>query len=238
MDADNRRSVRRRMAANCVPLLLLSAAVVSPAKPAYVDRLNHAAATLREIMQAPDQAIPQELMDRSACIVIVPGVKKAGFFVSAKYGKGYVSCRRKAAPGWTAPASVTVEGGGFGFQIGASETDVVMLIMNQRGMQRLFTSQFTLGADASVAAGPVGRSASALTDAFMTAEVLSWSRTRGVFAGAALQGATLRQDVDDNQELYGKPLDNRDIIEKGVAVPKAARKLIALLDRYSSRRTT
>ena len=188
-------------------------------------------------MDTPDSAIPQELLDRSYCVVIVPGLKKAGFIVGARYGKGYVSCRKKSRVGWTAPATVRVEGGSFGFQIGASETDVVMLIMNERGMDRLFTNQFTLGGDASVAAGPLGRSVSAQTGAFLTAEILSWSRSRGVFAGVALTGATLRQDVSDNQELYGKPLENRQIIEGNVRVPKAAKRLLSLLNKYSSRQS-
>jgi lipid-binding SYLF domain-containing protein len=202
-----------------------------------VDRLQNAANVLREIMDTPDAAIPQTLLDRAYCIVIVPGLKKAGFIVAGKYGKGYVSCRHKNGIGWTAPGTVRVEGGSFGFQIGASETDVVMLVMGKGGMDRLLTTQFTLGADASVAAGPVGRSTSAKTGAFLTAEILSWSRTRGVFAGVALEGATLRQDVSDNEELYGKPLENREIIEGQHSTPKAARRLIALLNKYSGRKT-
>lgn len=205
------------------------------AAPEYVDRLKTAADVLKEIMGSPDSAIPQELLDKSYCLVVVPGLKKAGFIVAARYGKGYVSCRKKSLVGWTAPATVRVEGGSFGFQIGASETDVVMLIMNERGMDRLFTNQFTLGGDASVAAGPVGRSVSAQTGAFLTAEILSWSRSRGVFAGVALTGATLRQDVSDNRELYGKPLENREIIEGDLPVPKAAKELLSVLNRYSSR---
>jgi lipid-binding SYLF domain-containing protein len=217
--------------------LMLCAAAVASAAPEYVDRLNNAAEVLKEIMDMPDSAIPQDLLNRSYCVVIVPGLKKAGFIVGAQYGKGYVTCRRKNGVGWTAPATVRIEGGSFGFQIGASETDVVMLIMNKRGMDRLFTNQFTLGGDASVAAGPVGRTATAQTGAFLTAEILSWSRSRGVFAGIALTGATLRQDVDDNEELYGKPLENREIIEGNVKTPKAADRLLSLLDKYSSRQT-
>jgi lipid-binding SYLF domain-containing protein len=217
-------------------LLLLTAAVtlVSGA-PEYVDRLNDAASVFREIMMTPDNAIPQGLLDRASCIVVVPGLKKVGFLVGAKYGKGYISCRKKNGIGWTAPGTIRVEGGSFGFQIGASETDVVMLVMNSGGKDKLLSSQFTLGAGASVAAGPVGRSTSAQTDALMTAQILSWSRSRGVFAGVSLQGATLRQDLDDNRELYRKPMDNRQIIEQQPAVPKAAKAFIALLDKYSGR---
>jgi SH3 domain-containing YSC84-like protein 1 len=219
-------------------MTLLMAIGLSPllAKPEYVERLHNAASTLQEIMATPDQAIPQELLDKAYCVVIVPGLKKAGFIVGAKYGKGYVSCRKKSGVGWGPPATVRIEGGSFGFQIGASETDVVMLVMNQSGMDHLLGSEFTLGAGASIAAGPVGRSVTAQTSAFMAAEILSWSRTHGVFAGVSLQGATLRQDVDDNRELYGQPYDNRQILEYGVRMPKAARRFISLLDKYSLRR--
>ena len=210
---------------------------VAFAAPDYVDRLADATSTLQEIMNTPDQAIPQELLDKSACVAVVPGVKKAAFIVGAKYGKGYFSCRNKQGPGWTAPGTVRIEGGSFGFQIGGSETDVVLLVMNQGGVDRLLSSKFTLGADASVAAGPVGRSAHAATDALLTAQILSWSRSRGIFAGISLQGATLRQDLDDNRELYGRRLTNRQIIEGHVTVPAPASRFISLLDKYSSRRT-
>lgn len=205
-------------------------------QPQYVERLQKAATVLREIMNTPDQAIPQDLLDKAQCIVIVPGLKKGAFIVGAKYGKGYVSCRKKGGAGWTAPATVRIEGGSFGFQIGGSETDVVLLVMNQSGADRLLSSKFTLGGDASVAAGPVGRTTSAETDVRMTAEILSWSRSRGVFAGVSLQGATLRQDLDDNKELYGKSITNREIIENDPPVPDAAKDLISTLNKYSARK--
>lgn len=208
------------------------------AAPDYVERLDQATTTLREIMNAPDQAIPQDLLDRAACIVVVPGVKKAAFIVGARYGKGYMSCRKSRGPGWTAPGTVRIEGGSFGFQIGGSETDIVLLVMNEGGVDRLLSSQFTLGADASVAAGPVGRTVHAATDALLTAQILSWSRSRGVFAGVALQGATLRQDLDDNKELYGRSLTNREIIQGNVRVPAPAKRFVAMLNKYSSRRTS
>lgn len=201
----------------------------------HEERLSDAAAVLQEIMETPDQAIPQELLDRAHCAVIVPGLKRAAFIVGARYGKGYVSCRKKSRVGWTAPGTVRIEGGSFGLQIGGSETDVILLIMNKRGMDRLFSSQFTLGAGASVAAGPVGRSTKVATDALLTAEILSWSRSRGVFAGVSLQGATLRQDVSDNRELYGRTLENREIIQKELPAPKDGDKLISLLNKYSGR---
>ena len=200
-------------------------------------RLEDAAVVFSEIMGTPDKGIPQELLDKSHCVVIVPGLKKGAFIIGAKYGKGFVSCRKAGGTGWTAPATVRVEGGSIGLQIGGAETDVVMLVMNERGMQKLMSSKFTLGGEGEVAAGPVGRNASAQTDAKLQAEILSWSRSRGVFAGISLQGATLREDLEDNQELYGKAYENREILGGKVATPAAASKLISLLDKYSARKT-
>jgi len=200
-----------------------------------LDRLNEAAAVLTEVMDAPDKGIPQDLMEDAHCIVIVPGLKKGAFIVGAKFGKGFVSCRGKDNRKWSAPAAVRVEGGSVGFQIGGSETDVILLVMNDRGADRLLSSQFTLGGEGEVAAGPVGRSATAQTDAKFRAEILSWSRSRGVFAGVSLQGATLREDEEANQALYGKKLTNREIVESAVAPPPAAEHLLALLNRYSPR---
>jgi lipid-binding SYLF domain-containing protein len=201
------------------------------------ERLQAAADSLKEVMDVPDKSIPQDLLSRAQCIVIVPGLKKGAFIVGAKYGKGFVSCRRSGGVGWSAPGSIRVEGGSFGFQIGGSETDVFMLVMNEKGMDRLLSTKFTLGGDASVAAGPVGRSAQAETDAALTAEILTWSRQRGLFAGISLSGATLREDEDWNRDLYGKKITNRDIIMKGgVAAPKAAAPLMTELNRYSSRK--
>jgi SH3 domain-containing YSC84-like protein 1 len=203
-----------------------------------VKRLNDAAEVFSEIMAAPDKGIPQDLLENAHCIVIVPALKTAAFFFGAKYGKGYLSCRSKNRDGWSAPATVRIEGGSVGFQIGGSETDLIMLVMNARGADKLLSSKFTLGAEGSVAAGPVGRTATAQTDAQMHADILSWSRSQGLFAGLALEGATLRQDLDDNATLYGRKLENRQIVTTGVRVPRAAVKLIALLDRYSRRERT
>lgn len=199
-------------------------------------RLQSAAEAFKEVMGIPDKAIPQELLEKAECIVIIPDLKKGAFIVGGKYGKGFVSCRKKDGVGWSAPGSVRIEGGSVGFQIGASEMDVFMLVMNDRGMERLLGDKFTLGADATVAAGPVGRVAQAETDARMTAEILAWSRARGLFAGVALNGATLRQDDDWNEELYGKPLRNREIVEGTIAPPRSAAPLLRELDRYSSRK--
>lgn len=199
-----------------------------------IQRLDEAAAVFSEAMATPDKGIPQELLENAHCIVLVPDLKTAAFIFGGKYGKGYLSCRNSGM-GWSAPGTVRIEGGSFGLQIGGSSTDLIMLVMNERGANKLLSSKFTLGAEGSVAAGPVGRTATAQTDAQMHAEILSWSRSQGVFAGIALQGATLRQDLDDNAILYGKKLENRDIVVKGVRAPQAAAKLISLLNKYSAR---
>jgi lipid-binding SYLF domain-containing protein len=198
-------------------------------------RLNEAAAVFSEVMATPDKGIPQEMLENAHCIVIVPALKTAAFVFGGKYGKGYLSCRNKSGSGWSAPGTVRIEGGSVGFQIGGSETDLIMLVMNERGAEKLLSSKFTLGAEGSVAAGPVGRTATAQTDAQMHAEILSWSRSQGLFAGLALEGATLRQDLDDNTRLYGRRLDNRAIVTSGVHAPGSAAKLLGLLNRYSAR---
>jgi lipid-binding SYLF domain-containing protein len=214
-------------------LLALAPLMAKDNEPAK--RLEEAAAVFSEITGAPDSGIPQDLLEKAHCIVIVPELKTGAFVFGGKYGKGYLLCRNKAGKSWSAPATVRIEGGSFGFQIGGSTTDVIMLVMTERGADKLLSSQFTLGAEGSVAAGPVGRTATAQTDAQMHADILSWSRSQGLFAGIALEGATLRQDLDDNATLYGKKLENREIVTKGVRAPKAAAKLIGLLNRYSRR---
>jgi SH3 domain-containing YSC84-like protein 1 len=198
-------------------------------------RLDETAAVFSEVMATPDKGIPQEMLENAHCIVIVPGLKTGAFIFGGKYGKGYLSCRNKSGPGWSAPGTVRIEGGSVGFQIGGSATDLIMLVMNERGADKLLSSKFTLGAEGSVAGGPVGRTATAQTDAQMHAEILSWSRSQGLFAGLALEGATLRQDLDDNATLYGKKLENREIVTSGVRAPKAAAKLLGLLNKYSAR---
>ena len=219
-------------------VIVAALAVVAPllAKDSEpVKRLNEGAAVFSEIMAAPDKGIPHDLLQKAHCIVIVPGLKTAAFIFGGKYGKGYLFCRNKSGPGWSAPGTVRIEGGSVGFQIGGSETDLIMLVLSERGADKLLSSKFTLGAEGSVAGGPVGRTATAQTDAQMKAEILSWSRSQGLFAGLALEGATLRQDLDDNATLYGKKLENRVIVTTGVRAPKAAAKLIGLLNKYSAR---
>ena len=209
---------------------------VSPKDRQNVDkRLDEASVVFSEIIKAPDRGIPHDLLEQAHCAVIVPGVKKGAFIIGATYGKGFIACRGKDNRGWSAPAAIRLEGGSFGFQIGGSETDVVMLVMNDRGADRLLQSQFTLGGEGEIAAGPVGRSATAQTDAKFTAEILSWSRSRGIFAGIALKGATLRQDLDDNEAMYHKRLETRDIVKARIAPTPSGRKLIAALGRSSPR---
>jgi lipid-binding SYLF domain-containing protein len=218
-------------------LIMVAVLAVAPllaADKESVKRLEESAAVFSEVMAAPDKGIPQEMLENAHCIVIVPGLKTAAFVFGGKYGKGYLSCRNKGASGWSAPATVRIEGGSVGFQIGGSQTDLIMLVMNERGADKLLSSKFTLGAEGSVAAGPVGRTATAQTDAQMHAEILSWSRSQGLFAGLALEGATLRQDQDDNVKLYGRRLQNREIVTSGIAAPKAAARLINLLNKYSA----
>jgi len=195
-----------------------------------VRRLNEAAVVFSEVMATPDKGIPEDLLANARCIVIVPSLKTAAFVVGAKYGKGYVSCRHDG--GWSAPGAVRIEGGSVGFQIGGSMTDVIMLVMNEGGENKLLSDKFTLGGEASAAAGPVGRTATAQTDLQMHAEILSWSRSQGLFAGVALEGATLRQDLDDNAEIYGSKLSNREILTTAVATPRSAARLIAELNEH------
>jgi lipid-binding SYLF domain-containing protein len=228
-----RRHMKNVMIATTVATTLaLTPLLAADREP--VNRLGEAAAVFSEVMAAPDKGIPQELLEKSHCIVIVPDLKTAAFVVGGKYGKGYLSCRKSGA-GWSAPGTVRIEGGSVGFQIGGSTTDLIMLVMSERGAQKLLESKFTLGAEGSVAAGPVGRTATAQTDAQLHADILSWSRSQGLFAGLALEGATLRQDLDDNATLYGKKLENKDIVTKGVRAPKAAARLLGLLNKYSSK---
>jgi lipid-binding SYLF domain-containing protein len=215
----------------------LASLVIATATPTFADtpseRLQNTTTVLQEIMSAPDHSIPRDLLEQAHCIVIIPGAKSGAFVVGGKYGRGYAMCRSPRGVGWGAPASVRMEGGSFGFQIGGAETDVVLLVMNERGMDKLLESKFTLGGAAEVAAGPVGRSGTAQTDAKMAAKILSYSRSRGVFAGVSLQGATLRQDLDENKRLYGRKYFNQTILQGRVTAPPAASKLISLLNRYS-----
>jgi lipid-binding SYLF domain-containing protein len=212
----------------CTPLLA--------AEEKTDERLNNAATLFNEVMGTRDRTIPQGLLDRSYCVVVVPGLKKAAVLVGGKYGRGYAVCRSANGQGWGPPAAIRVEGGSFGAQVGFASSDVVLLIMNSGGMRRLTKSKFTIGAEATAAAGPVGRDASAQTDGFVTAEILSWSRSRGLFGGVSLDGATLRSDVDENQAIYGQRWTSKDILTSGAKPIAAADKLLEVLSKYSPRR--
>jgi SH3 domain-containing YSC84-like protein 1 len=196
------------------------------------DRLRNCGLVLKEILNVPDN-IPQGLLDKADCVVVFPSVVKAAFIVGGSYGRGAMSCRKGEdfrGP-WGAPTMMALEGGSFGLQIGGQATDFVLLVMNESGARGILASKVKLGGDASVAAGPVGRDASADTDASLRSEILSYSRARGLFAGVSLEGSTIRPENGDNQRIYGKKIPARDIVLSGtVAVPRAARQLISTLD--------
>lgn len=215
-------------------LALAVSAMAFPAEKVDVTaRIDEAGKVFTEINTAQDKGIPSELLERAQCIGIIPGMKRAGFIVGGNYGKGVLVCRNPTTRGWSAPATVRVEGGSIGLQIGAGETDVVFVVMNRRGMDKLMEDKFTIGGDVSAMGGPVGRSATANTDAFMRAEILSYSRARGVFAGITLNGSTLRPDKDDNRLLYGSDVTQREILSGKVHHPAAAASLYAALDRFA-----
>jgi len=200
------------------------------------DRLDASADALTDMMRAADKGIPQDLINKAKCVVVIPGMKKAGFIFGAKYGRGFAVCRDHGGVGWSAPASMRVEGGSVGFQIGLSETDVVLLVMNDGGMKHLLSDKFTLGGEATATAGPVGRDLAAETDAMMNAEMLSYSRAQGLFAGISLEGATLRPDGDSNRELYGRDVTNREILTGDFKTPVVAERFERALNRDSAQR--
>lgn len=211
--------------------VFLSLVMATVVFAADAERLKDAELVLTEMAGTGDSGIPTSLIAKARCMLIVPSLKKVAFGVGGQYGRGYLSCRQDAG-GWSGPAGIRVEGGSFGLQIGGSATDVIMLVMNQRGVDKILSNEFKVGADAAVAAGPVGREASAQTDITMRAEMLAWSRSRGVFAGIALQGSTMRQDSGENKELYGKDVTNREIVTGKVAPPKAAESFVKALAKY------
>src|ERR1700677_2394588 len=198
-------------------------------------RLEECGIVMQEVLNIPDN-IPHDLLEKAECVIVVPSVKKLAFGVGASYGRGAMVCRtgEHFRGPWGAPAMYALEGGSIGFQIGGQATDLVLLIMNERGASSILSSKVKLGADASIAAGPVGRDASADTDAYLRSEVLSYSRSRGLFAGISLEGSTLRPDNDANERVYGKKLEAESIVFKGaVAVPPPAQKLVAYLNQKS-----
>jgi lipid-binding SYLF domain-containing protein len=217
--------------AMCVCTLLIATPLVAqPSGHATDARIAEAAAVLQELFGAPDRGIPKDLITSARCAIIVPSYVKAGFIVGANYGRGFAACRK--GNGWTAPAGVRLEGGTFGLQAGASASDIVMLVMSEDGMEGLLSTRFRLGGEASVAAGPVGRDTRAETDPSFKAGILSWSRSRGLFAGLAIGGATLREDGEANLDLYGRTISNRRILSGEVPWPASAKRFLEVLARH------
>ena len=202
------------------------------------DRVVRSAIVLKEIMEASDKGVPKDLLDKCACVAIIPGMKRAAFIFGARYGKGLVSCRTEGGEGpWSAPSMLLLEGGSFGLQIGAQSVDLILVVKNMSGMRSLLKSKFTMGGDVSVAAGPVGRTLAAETDAWMSAEMLAYSRSRGLFGGLTVKGGVLRPDRDANHILYGKEMDPKDILlYKADSVPKDAKIFMDELSRISPER--
>lgn len=196
------------------------------------DRLQAATEALTAMAQAGDKGIPENLLKKAECVVVIPNLKKGGFIVGGEYGKGFFSCKESGS--WSAPGSLRISGGKFGLLAGGAETDVLMLVMNQTGMQHLLSSKFQMGGEASAAAGPVGRESSAMTDAAMHAEILTYSRSKGVFGGLDLGGAAVTEDKDSNKELYETGVTNKDLLNSHPTVPPAAKTFVNTLERLSS----
>ena len=211
---------------------------IGQAQSKEADRLKSSATVLNEIMATPDKSIPEDLLTKCACVAVIPSMKKGGFIFGGRYGRGAVSCRKNGGTGeWGPPSMIKLTGGSFGLLAGGAAVDVVMLVMNLDGINSLIKNQFTLGGDASVAAGPVGRASSAETDAYMKAKILSYSRSQGVFVGLELNGAVMKQDRDANQVLYGKVVGAKDLLfDATEPVPKDAQDFIQTLNKYSPAR--
>src|ERR1700680_1322286 len=227
-----KKPVTHLMSMLLVVLPILSSLAFAADSEKDEDRLRNGGTVLKEILDVPDN-IPQDLLDKADCVVVFPSVLKAAFIVGGSYGRGAMSCRsgEDFKGRWGAPTMMALEGGSFGFQIGGQATDFVLLVMNERGARGILASKVKLGADASVAAGPVGRDASADTDATLRAEILSYSRARGLFAGVSLEGSTIRPDNGDNRHVYGREIPAKEIVLSGkVSVPPAARQMISTLD--------
>ena len=215
------------------PVLFLAAAQIAAASDRADDvaRTQKAAQVLKEVMDAPDKGIPHDLLETAKCIAIVPGDKKLAFIFGGSYGRGVATCR--TGHGWSAPMFIAIDGGSVGYQIGGSSTDIILLFMNDRALHSLLSDKFKLGADASVAAGPVGRDAAASTDLKLNAEILSYSRTKGVFAGVSLDGAVVQVDKSGDQALYGDNVDTHGILDGEVRIPASARNLMHVLHSHT-----
>jgi lipid-binding SYLF domain-containing protein len=232
--------VKKALICACMAILVLATASRGDDKEKDEDRLTNCGTVLKEILDVPDN-IPQDLLDKADCVVVFPSVLKAAFVVGGSYGRGAMTCRRgdNFNGPWGAPSMMALEGGSFGFQIGGEATDFVLLVMNDRGANGILSSKVKLGGDASVAAGPVGRSASAETDASMRAEILSYSRARGIFAGISLEGSTVRPDGDANKRIYGEKLGAKEIvIGDATPIPPAAHSMIAVLNERTPKHRT
>jgi SH3 domain-containing YSC84-like protein 1 len=218
--------------------IVAGAAIIAPTLCAQEEtpdhRLRSASEVLKETLGAPDKGIPRDLIEKAMCVVVVPGLKKAAFVVGGDYGKGYAVCRH--AGGWTGPAAIKFGGGSFGPQIGVESTDGILLVMDRKGMENLAKDKFTIGADASAAVGPVGRTTSADTDASLHAEILSWSRAHGAFAGVSLDGTVVSKDGGEDKRLYGMDVANRAIIMGEVPPPPTAGVLTSILAQYPKQR--
>ncbi len=221
----------KRILAVTILMALASLTAVASDREDDVNRTHKAAQVFREIMNTPDQGIPSGLLESTKCIAIIPGDKKFAFVFGGSYGRGVAACRTEH--GWSAPMFVAIDGGSVGYQIGGSSTDIVMLFMNDHALQSLLKDKFKLGADASVAAGPVGRSASASTDLKLNAEILSYSRSKGAFAGVSLDGAKMQADKSGDEAMYGHEVNRREILDGKVAVPASARELVEELGGYA-----
>jgi lipid-binding SYLF domain-containing protein len=230
--------IEGRTMKKCIVFLsILVTALAAPvmAQEKEKDRLASAARVFEQIMEAPDKSIPQDLLEHCSCVAIVPSMLKGGFVFGGRYGKGAVVCRKGERGPWGAPSMITLTGGSFGLQIGGAAVDVVMLVMGKDGVRTLLKNKFTLGGDASAAAGPVGRAGTAETDAYMNAKILSYSRSKGIFAGLELKGAVLQQDEGGNKAIYGREISARQIlIEHAIPAPAVAKPLIAALSKYST----
>jgi len=232
--------VIKRLISSLTALLLVALPLLASGDKKEVDRLENCGVVIKEVMDIPDN-IPEDLIDKADCIIVFPSVLKAAFIVGGSYGRGAMTCRsgEHFTGPWSAPTMMALEGGSFGLQLGGQATDFVLLVLNPRGAHSILSSKVKLGGDASVAAGPVGRTANASTDVTMRAEVLSYSRNRGLFAGLSLEGSTVRPDNDGNERIYGKKVEAESIVFKGaVAVPSAAQKMIAYLNQKSPKNTS
>lgn len=215
--------------------ILAASSLLASTRSDAIHRIESADGVLHEIMQSPDKGIPRDLLQKAHCVGIVPSLKRVGLIVGAKYGKGIITCRTAEGGGWSAPSTIIIEGGNIGLQIGLGETDVVFTVMNGMGENRLMKDKFTIGTDAAAMVGPVGRDAQAQTDVLMRAEILSWSRSRGVFAGVSLDGASLRADNDDNEAIYGSRVRQQEVLHGHVQPPDVAGRLYDELNRYAPR---